>query len=104
MTIEKLDKLFQRNDEKSIERFAFDVNEYDLETYNILVSVMDDDWEYGYGDYTYRYRSIDEFVKHARHDILTNYDLEEVNHVSIDIAFFDLDCPEDEERVEMDEI
>lgn len=104
MTIEKLDKLFQRNDKDAVEQFAIDANEYDMEAYNILVSVMDDDWEYGHGDYTYRYQSVDEFIKHAKHDIITNYDLEEVNHVSIDLAFFDLDSPYDEERVEMDEI
>ena len=47
-----------------------DGNEYSLDTYNILVSVIDDGWEYGYGDHTFRYETSDEFFKKAEKDII----------------------------------
>ena len=79
-------------------------NEYDLDTYNILVSVIDDDWEYSYGDYTFRYESADEFFRKAEKDIIRHPNFDEARSVCVDIAYFDKDCPEDEERIEYEEI
>jgi hypothetical protein len=88
----------------SPEMFVEAGNEYDFDSYNILVSVIDDDWEYGYGDYTFRYESTDEFFERAEKDILNYDDFEEARSVAVDIVYFDKDCPEDEERIEYEEI
>ena len=103
MTKEKVRKLIDRC-KRSLEQFVVDGNEYDLGTYNILVSVIDDDWEYGYGDYTFRYESADEFFRKAEKDIIRHPNFDEARSVSVDIAYFDKDCPEDEERIEYEEI
>lgn len=79
-------------------------NEYDFDSYNILVSVIDDDWEYGYGDYTFRYGTADEFFSKAEKDIIKHPNFDEARSVSVDIAYFDKGCPEDEERIEYEEV
>ena len=103
MTKEKVKKLVERC-KRSLEMFVETGNEYDFDSYNILVSVIDDDWEYGYWDYTFRYESTDEFFKRAEKDILNYDDFEEARSVAVDIVYFDKDCPEDEERIEYEEI
>lgn len=103
MTKEKVKKLIDRC-KGSLEQFVVDGNEYDFDSYNILVCVIDDDWEYGYGDYTFRYESADEFFKRAEKDILSYDTLEEATSISVEIVYFDKDCPEDEERIEYEEI
>lgn len=103
MTKEKIKKLIERC-KRSLEQCVVAGNEYDFDSYNILVSVIDDDWEYGYGDYTFRYESTDEFFKRAEKDILSYDDFEEARSISIDIVYFDKGCPEDEERIEYEEI
>lgn len=103
MTKEKVKKLIDRC-RRSLETCIEAGNEYDLDSYNILVSVIDDDWEYGYGDYTFRYESTDEFFRKAEKDIIKHPNFDEAKSVSVDIAYFDNDCPEDEERIEYDEI
>lgn len=103
MTKEKVKKLIERC-KRSLEQCVVDGNEYDLDTYNILVSVIDDDWEYGYGDYTFRYETIDEFFNKAEKDIVGHPSFDEARNISIDIVYFDKDCPEDEERIEYEEV
>lgn len=103
MTKEKVKKLIDRC-RRSLERCIEAGNEYDLDTYNILVSVIDDDWEYGYGDYTFRYESADEFFKKAEKNIIRHPNFDEARSVSVDITYFDKDCPEDEERIEYEEV
>ena len=103
MTKEKVKKLIERC-RRSLEICIEAGNEYDLDTYNILVSVIDDDWEYGYGDYTFRYESADEFFRKAEKDIMEHPSFDEARSVSVDIVYFDKDCPEDEERIEYEEI
>jgi hypothetical protein len=103
MTKEKIKKLIEKC-KMSLEMFVEAGNEYDFDSYNILVSVIDDDWEYGYGDYTFRYESTDEFFERAEKDILNYDDFEEARSVAVDIVYFDKDCPEDEERIEYEEI
>lgn len=103
MTKEKVKKLIERC-RRSLEMCIEAGNEYDLDTHNILVSVIDDDWEYGYGDYTFRYESADEFFRKAEKDIMGHPSFDEARSVSVDIVYFDKDCPEDEERIEYEEI
>lgn len=103
MTEEKVKKLIERC-KRSLELFVESGNEYEFDSYNILVSLIDDNWEYGYGDYTFRYESTDEFFKNAENDILSYDGFDDVTSVAVDIAYFDKDCPEDEERVDFDEI
>ena len=103
MTKEKVKKLIERC-KKSLEQFVVDGNEYDFDSYNILVCVIDEDWEYGYGDYTFKYESTDEFFKRAEKDILSYDTFDEATSVSVEIVYFDKDCPEDEERIEYEEI
>ena len=103
MTKEKVKKLIERC-KRSIELYVQSGNEYDFDSYNILVCVIDEDWEYGYGDYTFRYESTDEFFKKAEKDIIKHPNFEEATRISVDIVYFDKDCPEDEERIEYDEI
>ena len=103
MTKEKVKKLIERC-KGSLEQFVVDGNEYDFDSYNILVCVIDEDWEYGYGDYTFKYESTDEFFKRAENDILSYDTFEEATSVSIEIVYFDKDCPEDKERIEYEEI
>lgn len=103
MTKEKVKKLIERC-KKSLETYVKDGNEYDFDSYNILVCVIDEDWEYGYGDYTFRYESTDDFFKGAEKDILAYEGFEDVTSIAINIVYFDKDCPEDEERIEYEEI
>ena len=102
MTKEKVKKLIEKC-KRSLEMCIEVGNEYDLDTYNILVSVIDDDWEYGYGDYTFRYESADEFFSKAEKDVMEHPNFDEARSVSVDITYFDKDCPEDEERIEYEE-
>lgn len=103
MTEEKVKKLIERC-KRPLELFVDSGNEYGFDSYNILVSLIDDNWEYGYGDYTFRYESTDEFFKNAENDILAYDGFDNVTSVAVDIVYFDKDCPEDEERIEFDEI
>lgn len=103
MTKEKVKKLIERC-KRSLELFVESGNEYEFDSYNILVSLIDDDWEYGYGDYTFRYETTDEFFKKVENDILAYDGFDDVTSVAVDIVYFDKDCPEDEERIEFDEI
>lgn len=103
MTKEKVKKLIERC-RRTLEQCVVAGNEFDLDSYNILVSVIDDDWEYGYGDYTFRYESADEFFRKAEKDIIKHPNFDDARSVSVDIAYFDKDCPEDEERIEYEEI
>lgn len=103
MTKEKVKKLIERC-KMSLEMFVEVGNEYDFDSYNILVSVIDEDWEYGYGDYTFRYESTDEFFNKVEKDIINYETFDEATSISVDIVYFDKDCPEDEERIEYEEI
>lgn len=103
MTKENIKKLIEKC-KMSLEMFVEAGNEYDFDSYNILVSVIDDDWEYGYGDYTFRYESTDEFFKQAEKDILNHENFDEARSVAVDIVYFDKENPEDEERIEYEEI
>lgn len=103
MTKEKVKKLIERC-KWSLEECIVARNEYDFGSYNILVCVIDDDWEYGYGDYTFRYESTDEFFKKAEKDILAYDGFDGVTSVAVNIVYYDKECPEDEERIEFDEI
>jgi len=88
MTKEKVKKLIERC-KRSLEQYVVDGNEYDFDSYNILVSVIDDDWEYGYGDYTFRYESADEFFRKAEKDIMGHPSFGDARSVSVDIAYFE---------------
>lgn len=103
MTKEKVKTLIERC-RRSLEECVVAGNEFDLDSYNILVSVIDDDWEYGYGDYTFRYESTDEFFRKAEKDIIRHPGFDEATMISVDITYFDKDCPGDEERIEYEEI
>ena len=103
MTKEKIEKLIEKC-KRSLEQCVVAGNEYDFDSYNILVSVIDEDWEYGYGDYTFRYESTDEFFKRAENDIIKHPSFEEARSVAVDIVYFDKICPEDDERIEYEEI
>ena len=103
MTKEKVKKLIERC-KRSLEQCVEAGNEYDFDSYNILVCIIDEDWEYGYGDYTFRYESTDEFFKKAEKDILNYETIDEATSISVDIVYFDKECPEDEERIEYEEI
>ena len=103
MTKEKVRKLIDRC-KTSLETYIEAGNEYDLDTYNILVSVIDDNWEYGYGDYTFRYKSANEFFRKAEKDIIKHPNFDEARSVSVNITYFDKEYPEDEERIEYEEI
>lgn len=103
MTKEKVKKLIERC-KTSLEECVVAGNEYDFDSYNILVCIIDEDWEYGYGDYTFRYESTDEFFKQAENDILNHENFDEARSVSVEIVYFDKEYPEDEERIEYEEI
>ena len=103
MTEEKVKKLIEKC-KRSLESCIKSGNEYDMDSHAILVCVIDEDWEYGYGDYTFRYESTDEFFKRAEEDILNHDTFDEATSIAVDIVYFDKDCPEDEERIEYEEI
>ena len=103
MTKEKVKKLIERC-KRSLEQYVVDGNEYDFDSYNIVVCVIDDNWEYGYGDYTFRYETTDEFFKNAEKDIIASDGFDDVTSVAVNIVYYDKDNPEDEERIEFDEI
>lgn len=104
MKQESIDKFFKRNTKESITMFADGSNEYG-DPYYLLVSVIDEDWEYGYGDYTFKYDSVDDFIDRGRSDVDSWGDIEDIERLSIDVVFYNEEDPDDDEiRIEMDEV
>lgn len=100
MTQEKIDRFFKRNDYESVKLFVDGCNEFNDE-YCLLVSVIGPDWEYGYGDYTFKYDMIEKFVSKCPEDVRKWGDPEDIEHLSLDVLYGD---GFDEERIEIDEI
>ena len=88
MKQEKFDKLFARNNEQTLKRDITNANEFDDEHVDIVVSVLTDEHEYGYGrDADFRYHSIDDFVNKVKNDILDEYDLEDITRIELSLDF-----------------
>ena len=100
MTQENIDRFFKRNDYDSLKAFVHACNEYD-DPYCFLVSVVDDEWEYGYGDYTFRYGSFEDFLTYCREDVRKWGNPEDIEHLVLEVEFSD---GIEDERIEIDEI
>ncbi len=104
MTQEKFDKFFARHNEQTIKRDINNANEFDDEHVDIVVSVLTDEHEYGYGrDADFRYYSVDDFIKLVKDDILEEYNLEDINRIELSLDFWSDDNPDDISTIDLDE-
>lgn len=105
MKQENFDWFFTRNDRRAIERDIDNANEFDDENVNIVISVIPDNYEYGYGrDTDFVYDSIEEFLEKGRGDVLEVYELEDIVEIDLYLDFWSDDKPNDVSSVEIDSI
>ena len=105
MKQETIDRFLSRNGREELEEFINDTNELG-DLYKILLSVIDDDWEYGYGDYSFEYPSIEEFITKAKDDISRWGSAEDIRHLHLEVQYYE-DGPDGSrpwERITIDEI
>ena len=98
-----IEKFFARNGKKELTDFIDCANEFN-DPFYLIISVIDEDWEYGYGDYTFSYESIDEFLERCMNDVYEWGDIDDIKGLVLEVVYYDKENPEDKERVEIDEV
>ena len=94
---------FNRNGKNELDDFIDGANDFD-DPFYLLVSVIDDGWEYGYGDYTFKYDVLDEFLENGRNDVYEWGDFNDIRSLVLEVVYYNSEDPEEAERVEIDEI
>ena len=102
MDKKKFNTFFERNNKESLEISIRNGNEFDDPNVNIVVSVITEEHEYGYGrDEDFKYNSADDFVLNVKEDILGRYSLNEIEKIDLYLDYWD-DDPDDVSTIELD--
>ena len=88
MKQETIDRFLSRNGREELEEFINDTNEY-FDPYILLLSVIDDEWEYGYGNYSFEYYSVDDFLERSRGDIERWGKTDDILHLALGVQYYE---------------
>lgn len=78
MTLEELEKGLAKYPAEKID-YYLDDDEWPHTS--IRVCVINDDWEYGYGNVSFEYHTGEEWANNIKNDILSNYSIEDIAKV-----------------------
>ena len=103
MTQENIDRFFKRNQTEALKQFIDDCNEFN-DPYYLVLCVIDEDWEYGYDDYTFKYDSIEEFVEKGPEDVRKWGEPVDIVNLIIQVTYYSEEFNDGYERVTIDEM